>query len=279
MIVVTAAGGRTGLAVVGALRARGHAVRALVSSPRAAAALAALGAEVVQADLADVDALPSRLAGAQAVHLIWPNFDPREGPGAAAFLAAARRAGVGRLVYHSVLHPQVRAMPHHAAKERVEEAVVAAGVPWRVLRPCAYADNLDAGLSGVAATGRFASPWGLARGQSLVDLRDVAEVAAVLLTADGLDGGTFEVAGPEPLTAPAIARLLARRLDREVTAVDVVPDGPVPPASEYAAHCRRLMFDWYREHGFTGTPWALEALLGRPARTLAEHLADSPVTR
>jgi uncharacterized protein YbjT (DUF2867 family) len=279
MIVVTAAGGRTGLAVVGALRARGCAVRALVSSPRASAALTALGAEVVQADLTDVDRLPARLAGAQALHLIWPNFDAREEAGSLAVLAAARRAGVGRVVHHSVLHPQVRAMPHHAAKERVEEAVVAGGVPWRVLRPCAYADNLDAGLADVAATGRFPSPWGLTRGQSLVDLRDVAEVAAVLLTEDGLDGGTFEVAGPEPLTAPAIAGLLARRLDREVTAVDVVPDRPVPPLAEYAAHCRRLMFDWYREHGFTGTPWALEALLGRPARTLAQHLADLQVSR
>ncbi|QXG76515.1 NmrA family NAD(P)-binding protein [Modestobacter sp. L9-4] len=279
MIVVTAAGGRTGLAVVGALRTRGCTVRALVSSPRASAALTALGAEVVQADLTDVDRLPSWLAGAQAVHLIWPNFDPQEESGSLAVLAAAQRAGVGRVVHQSVLHPQVRAMPHHAAKERVEEAVVAGGVPWRVLRPCAYADNLDAGLADVAATGRFPSPWGLTRGQSLVDLRDVAEVAAVLLTEDGLDGGTFEVAGPEPLTAPAIAGLLARRLDREVTAVDVVPDTPVPPVAEYAAHCRRLMFDWYREHGFTGTPWALEALLGRPARTLAQHLADLQVSR
>ncbi|MFQ1003728.1 SDR family oxidoreductase [Modestobacter sp. SSW1-42] len=279
MIVVTAAGGRTGLAVVAALRARGHSVRALVSSPRASAALEALGVEVVEADLTDAGSLPSRLAGARAVHLIWPNFDAHEQRGAVAFLAAARRAGVGRLVYHSVLHPQVRAMPHHAAKDRVEEAVVAGGVPWRVLRPCAYADNLDAGLSDVAATGRFVSAWGLTRGQSLVDLRDVAEVAAVLLTEDGLDGGTVEVAGPEPLTAPAIARLLAGRLDREVTAVDAVPDGPVPPVTAYAAHCRRLMFDWYRQHGFTGSPWALEALLGRPARTLAEHLADQQVPR
>jgi hypothetical protein len=96
----------------------------------------------------------------------------------------------------------------------------------------------------------------------------------VLLTEDGLDGGTFEAAGPEPLTAPAVAARLAARLGREVSAVDVLPDGPVPPESRYAERCRRLMFDHYREHGFTGSPRVLEALLGRPARTLAEHLAD-----
>jgi hypothetical protein len=37
-------------------------------------------------------------------------------------------------------------------------------------------------------------------------------------------------------------------------------------------HCRRLMFDHYRAHGFAGSPQVLEALVGRPARTFAEHL-------
>jgi hypothetical protein len=105
-------------------------------------------------------------------------------------------------------------------------------------------------------------------------VRDVADAAVVLLTEDGLDGGTFEAVGPEPLAAPRIADLMARRLDREVTAVDAVPEGPVPPASDYAAHCSRLMFDHYRAHGFTGSPRVLEALLDRPARTFAEHLAS-----
>ena len=77
-----------------------------------------------------------------------------------------------------------------------------------MLQPCAYADNLDGQVADVAATGTFGSPWGLTQAQSLVDLRDVADAAAVLLTEDGLDGGTFEAVGPEPLTAPRIAELL-----------------------------------------------------------------------
>jgi nucleoside-diphosphate-sugar epimerase len=105
-----------------------------------------------------------------------------------------------------------------------------------------------------------------------VDVRDVAEAAAVLLTQNGLDGGTFEAVGPEPLTAPRIAELMADRLQRAVRAVDAPPDGPVPPVEDYAAHCSRVMFDHYREHGFTGSPLVLETLLGRPARTFAEHL-------
>jgi uncharacterized protein YbjT (DUF2867 family) len=272
VIVVTAAGGRTGAAVVRALWSRGERVRALVGTSQPRPELTALSADVVATDLTDPAAVEPLLAGARALYLIWPNFDPRETAGAVGLLDAARRAGVPRVVYHSVLRPQARSMPHHAAKDRVEEALDASDLTWRVLQPCAYADNLHGQFADVAATGTFRSPWGLTQAQSLVDLRDVADAAAVLLTEDGLDGGTFEAVGPEPLAAPRIAELLGEWLGREVQALDVAADGPVP--EEYAARCSRLMFDHYRAHGFTGSPRVLEALLGRPLRTLAAHLGD-----
>jgi uncharacterized protein YbjT (DUF2867 family) len=272
VIVVTAAGGQTGAAVVRALWSRGERVRALVGSSQPRPELTALSAEVVATDLTDPAAVEPLLVGADALYLIWPNFDPRETAGAVALLGAARRAGVPRVVYHSVLRPQARAMPHHAAKDRVEEALDTSGLAWRVLQPCAYADNLHGQFAEVAATGTFRSAWGLTQAQSLVDLRDVAEAAVVLLTEAGLDRGTFEVVGPEPLTAPRIAALLGERMGREVRAVDAVADGPLP--EEYAARCSRLMFDHYRAHGFTGSPRVLEGLLVRPPRTFVEHLLD-----
>jgi uncharacterized protein YbjT (DUF2867 family) len=275
VIVVTAAGGRTGTAVVRALRERDLRVRAVVARRGARQELTALGAEVVVAELTQPMSWPGVLAGAEGLYLIWPNFDPDEAEGAGALFAEARRARVGRVVYHSVLRPQIRSMPHHAAKDRAEEALDSAGLPsWRVLQPCAYADNFDDQLAEAARTGVLRSYWGVRTAQSLVDLRDVAAAAAVLLTEDGLDGGTFEVAGPEPLTAPRLAELMAERLGREVVADDVIPAGETPKA--YAGRCRRTMFDHYRSHGFAGSPRVLTALLGRPPRTFAEHLADVP---
>jgi uncharacterized protein YbjT (DUF2867 family) len=275
VIVVTAAGGRTGTAVVRELRARGEEVRAVVGRRGPRPELTALGAEVVVAELTQPRPWGRVLDGAAALHLVWPNFDPDEAEGAPALFAEARRAGVRRIVYHSVLRPQARAMPHHAAKDRAEEALDTSGVPWRVLQPCAYADNLDAQLPEAVADGVLRSRWGLRTAQSLVDLRDVAEAAAVLLIEDGLDGGTFEAAGPEPLTAPRMAELVGARLGRRVVAQDVVPRGEAPEA--YAGRCARAMFDHYRAHGFVGSPRVLTALLGRPPRTFAEHLADVDV--
>ncbi|WP_346621564.1 NmrA family NAD(P)-binding protein [Blastococcus montanus] len=271
---MTAAGGSTGTAVVRALLARGESVRAVVPSRRPRPELDGLGAEVVLGNL--TGDLSGVFTGADALYLIWPNFDPAEATGAPAVLTAAARAGVPRLVYHSVLRPQARAMPHHAAKDRVEEAldgaVAGTAARWRVLQPCAYADNLDGQLAGAVASGELPSPWGLEQAQSFVDLRDVADAAAVLLTEDGLDSGTFEAVGPEELTAPDVAALLSGHSGRPVTAVDVAAtdDG------SYAGRCRVAMFDWYRAHGFTGSPRVLTGLLGRPPRTYAEHLADLP---
>ena len=91
----------------------------------------------------------------------------------------------------------------------------------------------------------------------------------MLLTEDGLDSSTFEAAGPQELTAPDVARLAGAHLGREVTAVDVDP--PADDGS-HARRCLCAMFASYRAYGFTGSPRALTALLGRPPRTYAEHL-------
>jgi uncharacterized protein YbjT (DUF2867 family) len=273
VIVVTAAGGPTGMAVVRELRARGESVRAVVNGRGPRPELAELGAEVVRAELTQPMAWSRILAGADAMYLIWPNFDPDEAEGAPALFAEARRTGLPRLVYHSVLRPQLRVMPHHAAKDQAEEALDTSGLrSWRVLQPCAYADNLDGQLEAVQASGVLRSHWGLRTAQSLVDLRDVAAAAAVLLTEDGLDGGTFEAVGPEPLTAPRMAELIGAGFGEEVVADDVIPGGEMP--TSYAGRCRRTMYDHYRAYGFTGSPRVLTELLGRAPRTFADHLAD-----
>ena len=269
MIAVTGAGGPTATAVLRALAERDLPTRAVVRTPRAVPE----AGEVVAADLRALAAWPRVLDGVAALYVVWPNFDPGESTAVPRLVAAARAAGVPRVVYHSVLRPQVRAMPHHAAKDRVEEHLDRSGTAWRVLQPCAYAGNLDGAVRSALSDGVLRSAWGLERAQSFVDLRDVAEAAAVLLTEDGLDGGTFEAVGPERLTAPEIAARLTALSGRSVEAVDDPPAGPVPPESDWAAHCRRRMLDHYREHGFTGSPRVLEALLGRPARRIDEGLA------
>ena len=83
----------------------------------------------------DARALTQAAAGVQAIYHICPNVSRDEVAYARAVAAAARTHGVKRFVYHSVLHPQIEAMPHHWQKMRVEEMLFVAGFDLTVLQP------------------------------------------------------------------------------------------------------------------------------------------------
>src|SRR3981081_4870451 len=117
MILVTGAGGKTGVAVLKALVARGATVRAFVRSNSHRAALNAIGVhDIMAGEMDDPRAWSQAVAGTNAVYHICPNMSPQELTFARALVAAAVTQGAKRLVYHSVLHPQIEAMPHHWAK-------------------------------------------------------------------------------------------------------------------------------------------------------------------
>jgi uncharacterized protein YbjT (DUF2867 family) len=196
MILVTGAAGKTGKAVVKALATRGATVRALVRRPENAVALEALGAaEVIIASFEDSAALARAAAGARAIYHICPNVSRDEEAFARTMVAAARAQGVARFVYHSVLHPQVEAMPHHWAKMRVEEMLFASGLAPTILQPAAYMQNILGGWRSIRDDGVFRVPYPVETRLSLVDLTDLADAAAVVLMNDGHAGATYEIAG------------------------------------------------------------------------------------
>src|ERR1700733_7318695 len=114
MILITGAGGKTGKAVLNALVAKGALVRAFVRNSTYEAALKMIGAsDVVVGAMDDPRALAHATRDIEAIYHICPNVSPHEMPFATALVDAATGSGVPRLVYHSVLHSQIEAMPHH----------------------------------------------------------------------------------------------------------------------------------------------------------------------
>jgi NAD(P)H dehydrogenase (quinone) len=279
MILVTGAAGKSGKAVVKALVAKDARVRAFVRNPDHAASLLALGAaEVSFGSFEDVRALGLAASGVQAVYHICPNVSRDEVAYARAVAAAARMHGVKRFVYHSVLHPQIEAMPHHWQKMRVEEMLFAAGLDLTVLQPTAYMQNILGLWDGIVHDGAFRFPYPPATRLSLVDLDDVGEVAAIVLTQDGHGGATYELVGTPALSQTEVAASLTAALGRDVRAEDV-------PLAQWEARARAggigeheratlaAMFRYYAEHGLIGNPNTLRWLLGRAPTTLAGFLA------
>lgn len=221
MILVTGATGTIGSELVRQLAERGAKVRALTRDP--ASARVPTGVEVVRGDYTDPASVAAAFTGATAAFLLRP-----PGPDAgedAALVAQARAAGVERLVKLSAIGTGDRAVGPsglwHVAGER---ALRESGAEWTVLRPSSFASNtltwiqaLRAGEPVPNMTGDGAS--------GVIDPRDVAEVAVRALLDDGHAGRTYTLTGPEAISVPGQAAVLAEVLGRPVPTRDLSEDG------------------------------------------------------
>jgi len=281
MILVTGAGGKTGKAVVAALAKKGASVRALVRRGEQVGTLKALGAaECAIGGFEDDGTLMRAADGARAIYHICPNVSRDELTYARAVVAAARANGVDRFVYYSVLHPQIEAMAHHWQKMRCEEMLFAAGLDLTILQPAAYMQNILGAWSGIIGEGVFRVPYPVETRLSLVDLHDVAEAAALVLTAEGHSGATYELTGTEPLSQTEIAAAIGRALNRSVRAEAETVESWQARAragrmAEYERTTLTAMFRYYAAHGLIGNPHVLASLLGRKPNGLAAFLRRS----
>ena len=189
-------------------------------------------------------------------------------------IAAARSAGVEHFVYHSVLHPQVEAMPHHWLKMRVEEQLFESGLSYTILQPAAYMQNVLAQWNSIVQEGIYPVPYRVETRLGMVDLDDVAEAAAIVLTEAGHAGATYELAGAEALSQIEVAAVLADCLGRPVRAETVAIEtweqrARASGLGDYQVKTLVKMFRYYEQHDFWGNPRVLGWLLGRPPTTFA----------
>lgn len=277
MILVTGAAGKTGRAIIQALTKRGETVRALVHRSDQVASLKALGVDdVFVGDLLDQSVIRQAVQDVRAIYHIAPNVSPDEATIGRNVIAAARSANVERFVFHSVLHPQIEAMPHHWLKMRVEELLLASGLPFTILQPTAYMQNVLANWNQIL-NGKYPIPYSPETRLSLVDLEDVAEAAAIVLTENGHIGATIELVGTEAMSQLAIASTLADQLGRQVEAevISLEDWERVARSSglgDYQILTLIKMFGYYERHGFTGNPNALKCLLGRRPTSFVEFV-------
>jgi len=278
MILVTGAAGKTGRAVIRALAARGAAIRALVRRPEQARAVIALGAgDAVAGDMRDPAAMHRAVRDVRAVYHICPNMSPDEVSIGQAAIDAARAAGVQHFVYHSVLHPQTEAMPHHWQKLRLEERLFESSLAYTIVQPAAYMQNLLVHWAQIVEQGIYPVPYAARTRLGMVDLEDVAEAAAAILTEPGHEAATYELAGPEVLSQTDVAGVLSRELGRPVR-VQVVSRSDWERQArgsgldDYRVQTLLHMFGYYERHGFWGNPRILGWLLGRPPATLASFV-------
>ena len=279
MILVTGAAGKTGRAVIAALAAKGASARALVRSAAHAAELKTLGAaEIAVGGFDDAAALESAAAGVTAIYHICPNVSRDELPYARNVIAAAKAQGVARFVFHSVLHPQIEAMPHHWEKMWVEEMLFASGLAFTILQPTAYMQNVLGLWRAITQQGVLRVPYPVETRLSLVDLDDVAAAAALVLTDESHAGATYELVGTPPLSQIEVAAAIGTALGRAVRAEAETVEAWETRAraggmADYERTTLTAMFRYYADYGLVGNPNTLRWLLGRASNDLPTVIA------
>lgn len=270
-ILVTGASGRTGRRMVAALAARNARVRAFVRRADAGEQLRALGAaEIVVGDLFDSEAQARAVRGAAQVLHICPPMHPQEDALARTLIDLCAREGTGRFVLYSVLHPLLADVPHHHRKLAAERHLVDSGIAATILQPSRYMQHLVPMWPAVLATGTHSMPFSTTSRLSVVDLHDLAEATAKVLTEPGHDGATYQLAGPDALSQDDIATILSELLGRPIRAVAKPLDEALREAAAAGfpperVETIRLMNAHYDAHGLVGNPNVLQWILGRPA--------------
>ncbi len=280
MILVTGAAGKTGRALIVALAARGVEVRALVHRPEQVRLIQQLGArEVVVGDMRDAGTMDRATIRARAVYHICPNVSPDELVIGKATIDAARSAGVSHLVFHSVLHPQIEDMPHHWQKLRVEELLLKSGIPFTILQPTVYMQNLLVQWRSILDDGVYRTPYTAETRLSMVNLEDVAAAAAAVLTEAGHTGATYELVGTEALSQDQVSAILGAKLERPVR-VEMVSrkawrqqDGN-SGLGKYQLDALTRMFEYYEQYGLAGNSSVLRWLLGREPTSLGDFVNE-----
>lgn len=248
-ILVVGATGTQGGFTARNLLAAGRRVRVLVRDPACPKALEleALGAELVQGDLNAAETLDNALVGVCALFSVQrpddgTNSELRQGLG---LVAAARRAGIDRIVHSSVCQVDERASFPGWAEGRwdrkywddkwaVEEAVREGFLRWTILRPSFIMQNLlppkATALYPSLLEGKLLSPIDETAIVQLVAGEDIGRIAAAALSDPArFNGKTIELAG-DSLTLSEIAETLAQTVEvpvvaRSVSAAEAIADG------------------------------------------------------
>ena len=283
MILITGAGGKTGRALIQSLAAKGQSSRGLVRDRDLGQRLMRLGAqETVIADMLDLAALVKAMRGVRAVYHICPNMHPQEIEIGKRVVRAAQQSGVERFIFHSVLHPQIEAMPHHWSKMRVEEWLFQSGLAYTILQPAPYMQNLEASWPKILQEGILEVPYGAGTRLNMVDLEDFAAAGATVLAGDEHRYSSYEICGPENLSQAEVATAVSDTLGKEIQLRVLSVESWSTRAREnglndYALSTLGKMFTYYDQNDLVGSSRELDWILGRPSTHLKSYLRRLPL--
>jgi NAD(P)H dehydrogenase (quinone) len=284
-VIVTGAAGHLGRLVTDQLleRVAPEHVVLVTRRPEALRESRARGADVRYGDFEDPASLRDAFAGGRRMLLISTDAVGWRVRQHRAAIGAAVRAGVGHVVFTSIVNPVARNPVGANAWEqgRTEVMLQRSGLAWTVLRFGSFAELQLPPVATAIRNGRLIGNVGVGR-IAPVSRRDCAEAAAITLTTDGHTGQTYQITGQESLAMSELAELLTDLSGQPVKNLDLSDTlftwvllaigTPLPIARGIAAYGRAV-----RQGYFDVVDPAFERLTGRPPVTLRDVLISQRV--
>jgi uncharacterized protein YbjT (DUF2867 family) len=277
MILVTGASGTIGRPLIDVLVHEGAEVRAVTRDPRAADLPS--GVEVVEGDPSRPETIAPFLEGVTALFL-----HPRAvGSAAGELLALARERGVKRVVTLSATNvdDNLDEQPSRYRGDRnkeVEDAAVASGLEWVSLRASFFASNTFLAWGAQIRAGDVVRGPYATFAEAPIHERDLAGVAARALLTDELVGRRLELTGPQSFTHEQMVATIGGVIGRPLRYQEIPPEAARQGMVQQGfpeAFVSALMARYARYVGQPAfTTAEVEKILGRPARTYAEWVAD-----
>jgi uncharacterized protein YbjT (DUF2867 family) len=278
MILVTGATGLNGTALVRKLSTKGVPLRALVRNAAKAAEIAALpNVEIAIADMAKPETLPTALRGVDRA-MLNSSADPAMVEVQSNFIAAAAKAGVKHVVKLSGIMPELDS-PFRFARMHgeIEKRLEASGMAFTHLRAGEFMPSYFRQVPMILTKGALFLPMENQRIAS-IDIGDLAEIAALVLTNPGHEGKIYPLTGPEALTMTEVAERLSAATGKTIKYINVPPEdvkkaqlaAGMPP---YIADALAELFA-ERRKGKESQVWPIaKTLLGRRPTSFAEFAA------
>src|SRR5690554_3513794 len=211
---ITGATGQLGRLVVEKLKQRvdNDSLVALVRSPEKAVDL---GIEAKTFDYTKPESLVEGLKGVDHLLLISGNEVGQRKTQHENVIEAAKKSGVKWIVYTSLLHADTSSLSLAKEHAETEELLKSSGIPYTILRNGWYTENYTGSIPGALAAGAFIGSAGDGKISSATR-EDYAEAATVVLTNEGHQGKTYELAGDEAYTLKDFAAELSRQTGKDI---------------------------------------------------------------
>ncbi|MEL6692279.1 MAG: SDR family oxidoreductase [Pseudomonadota bacterium] len=274
MILVTGATGNVGSEIARQLIAQNAPFRVYVrDADKAASMIGADGYEVALGDFSKEAAFASALDGVDAVYMVTNQSDGFKSD-LQRMVRQVEQAGIKRFVMLSAEGDPESDIFFVRRTGELEEIVRGTGLDWTFLRPDWFMQN----FAGFVAAGMVAFPEGPGK-TSFVDVRDIAEVAILALTAPGHTHRTYRLTGPDAMTFAQAASRISAGLGRDIPFVGITPeqmrDGLIAQGAEtwYAEMNAEMTFAVRMGMSFSPSN-DVEFLLGRKPRALETYVSD-----